>query len=238
MMKTKNFLYSSREELFQKAANQCAVQITRGIEKQGRASIAVPGGSTPAPVFELLSKMSLDWHNVLVAPTDERWVDVSEQTSNQKLLQQTLLVNQAANAKLMAMKNSAETAEQGQAESERCVSELDRPFDLVMIGMGNDGHFASLFPGSNPFEQAMDLNNPDSCIAIDATGCPVAGDNTERMSLTLSAILDAKLVMILITGKEKLEVLRSAEKENNPSEKPIAALLNQNQTPVEVYWAE
>lgn len=237
-MNVKNFLYSTREELFQKAANQCASQITRGIEKQGRASIAVPGGSTPAPVFELLSKMSLDWHNVLVAPTDERWVDVSEPTSNQKLLQETLLVNQAKNARLMPMKNSAATASQGQAESEQSINELERPFDLVMIGMGNDGHFASLFPGSSPFEQAMDIENPNSCIAINAAGCPVAGQNTERMSLTLSAILDAKLVMILITGSEKLEVLRVAEKDNNPSDKPIAALLNQNETPVEVYWAE
>ena len=237
-MNIKNFLYSTREELFQKAANQCAAQITRGVEKQGRASIAVPGGSTPAPVFELLSKMSLDWHNVLVAPTDERWVDVSEPTSNQKLLQETLLVNQAKSARLMAMKNSAATAFQGQSESEQSINELDRPFDLVMIGMGNDGHFASLFPGSSPFEQAMDLENTKRCVAIDATGCPVAGENTERMSLTLSAVLDARLVMILITGNEKLEVLRSAEKENNPCTKPIAALLNQNKTPVEVYWAE
>ncbi|MCW8875994.1 MAG: 6-phosphogluconolactonase [Kangiellaceae bacterium] len=237
-MTIKNFLYSTREELFQKAANQCASQITRGIEKQGRASIAVPGGSTPAPVFELLSRMSLDWHNVLIAPTDERWVDINEPTSNQKLLQDTLLVNQAKDARLMAMKNSAATATLGQKESEQSINELERPFDIVMIGMGNDGHFASLFPGSSPFEQAMDLDNSKSCIAIDATGCPVAGDNTERMSLTLSAILDAKLVMVLITGNDKLEVLRLAEKENNPSDKPIAALLNQNETPVEVYWAE
>lgn len=237
-MNIKNFLYSTRKELYQKAANQCAAQITRGIEKQGRASIAVPGGSTPAPVFELLSKMSLDWHNVLVAPTDERWVEATESTSNQKLLQETLLVNQAKSARLMPMKNSAASASQGVEESERSINELDRPFDLVMIGMGNDGHFASLFPGSNPFEQAMDLENPNSCIAIDATGCSVAGENTERMSLTLSAILDAKLVMILINGNDKLEVLRCAEKENNPSDKPIAALLNQDKTPIEVYWAE
>ena len=75
----------SREELFTKVANKCASRLTRGVEKQGRASFVVPGGTTPAPMFELLSNMSLDWHNILVAPSDERWIPVDHEASNQRL---------------------------------------------------------------------------------------------------------------------------------------------------------
>jgi 6-phosphogluconolactonase len=223
------FLCDDRASLYDKAANRIASQLTRGIEKQGRASFIVPGGTTPAPVFERLSNISLLWHNVLVAPSDERWLPVTHEHSNQFLINQTLRVNHAADAQLMSLKNAAVTAR---------ISVLPQPFDVVVVGMGNDGHFASLFPGSKPIADALDPKQVKKCMAIDATGCAVAGQYPERMTLTLSAILNSKLIMVLMTGKEKLNVLRQAEAEKDPLLKPIAALLMQQQTPVEIYWAE
>jgi len=232
------FLCDSREALFEKVAKRCALQLTRGVEKQGRASFIVPGGSTPGPVFERLSKMSILWHNVLVSPSDERWISTEHEASNQKLIEQTLLINQAADARLMPLKNDAATPAEGELQAEKNVSELEQPFDVTMVGMGGDGHFASLFPGCPQIEEALDPKLTKKCIGIDATGCPVAGDYPFRMSLTLSAILNSKVVILLVTGKEKLDVIRQAAKANNPLDKPVASLLNQNDTPVEVYWAE
>ena len=232
------FLLNDRQSLYDSVANRIASLLTRGIEKRGRASFIVPGGSTPAPVFEKLSNLSLLWHNVLVAPSDERWVSVEHEQSNQNLIQRSLLINHAAKAQIMSLKNTAETASEGELAAAKSISVLPQPYDVVMLGMGNDGHFASLFPNSKPIAAAMDPESDKKCIAIDASGCPVAGEYPHRMSLTLSAILDSQLIILLVTGKEKLAVLRQAAQENDPLSKPVAALLTQRKTPLEIYWAE
>ncbi|TQV89690.1 6-phosphogluconolactonase [Aliikangiella coralliicola] len=235
---TKEFLCNDRESLYLKVTKRCALQLTRGVEKQGRASMVVPGGTTPAPVFEKLSHMSLLWHNILVAPSDERWIETTHEQSNQWLIQQKLLVNNAREARLMPLKNEAKTPAEGEAQSELSISELPQPFDVTLLGMGKDGHFASLFPGAQQIGEAMDPAQTKKCIGINAQGCPVAGEYTQRMSLTLPALLHSQLIILLITGKEKLEVLRGAGGEKDVLKQPISALLNQRQTPVEVYWAE
>lgn len=235
---TKQVLCDSREELFSKVANKCASRLTRGVEKQGRASFVVPGGTTPAPMFAKLSKMSLDWHNILVAPSDERWLEVTHEQSNQRLIETNLLLNHAAKARLMPLKNEAETPTLGEQIAEQNISELEQPFDVCLLGMGNDGHFASLFPGTSQLAEALDPESSKKCIGIDATGCSVAGEYTQRMSLTLSAILNSKLIVVLITGDEKLKVIEQAKQRLSPFDKPISALLHQNNTPVEIYWAK
>ncbi|WP_196140253.1 6-phosphogluconolactonase [Aliikangiella sp. G2MR2-5] len=233
----KEFHYKSRDELYKKVAERCAQGLTRGVEKRGRASFVVPGGSTPAPVFGLLSEMSLDWHNVFVAPSDERWVDTSHAQSNEGLINRTLLVNKASKARLMPLKNEAATPELGEIDSEKSISLLERPFDITLLGMGPDGHFASLFPGSAQLSDALNPSLEKPCIGIDATGCPVAGEYTERMSLTLSAILNSRLIILLITGDEKLSVMREAKENYAPELTPISALLNQSDTRLEIHWA-
>ncbi len=237
-MPNKEFLFTQRDALYKHVANECATQILRGVEKQGKASIVLAGGTTPEPVFNRLNKMSLWWHNVQVVPSDERWVDVDHEQSNQGLLQRSLLIKHAASAKIIPLKNKAATPASGQVECEKSLGEIESPFDFVLLGMGADGHFASLFPDCAQLTESLNLNQTKKCIAIDATGCPVAGAFPKRMSLTLSAIVNSKKIILIITGKEKLEVLRCAMRENNPSDKPVAALLNQNRTPVDICWAE
>lgn len=241
------YFFKSREELYEAVANRCAQQVTRGIEKQGRASLIVPGGSTPAPVFEKLSAMSLNWHNVKVAPSDDRWVSNEHNQSNEKLIRETLLIDKAEKAEFVSLKTNYPSPQEGRQQAEENFNQIEKPIDLVLLGMGGDGHFASLFPGIQNFDEATELGGRDKCVAIDATGCPVAGSLTDRISLTLAAILDSHVVALLITGKEKLDVVEKAmkeatsEAESTSNERvdsyPITKLFKQSKTPVEIYWA-
>lgn len=235
---TTKIICSNREELYKAAASRIAELLNESVEKNSKASFIVPGGTTPAPVFEQLSNLPLPWSAISVTPSDERWIDVDLEQSNEYLIKNTLLINLAAEANFIALKNKAETALLGEKATEKNLKGLTRPNAVTILGMGPDGHVASLFPGCPQIDDALDLNSKKSCIAIDAMGCAVAGSYTERMSLTLASLIDSDLVLLLFTGQEKLDVLNQAMRERKRSKLPIAALLAQSKTPVEVYWAE
>lgn len=232
------FLCENRNDFYNKVTKRCEHHLTKSIDEKGFASFIVPGGTTPAPIFKKLSHLNLKWEKVSVIPSDERWIDVSSEQSNQRLIKENLLINEAKKSKFIGLKNNSPSAAEGEKITQEKLKQLDLPFNIVMLGMGNDGHFASLFPGCPQLSEALDIASEKLCSAINANGCSVAGEFTERMSLTLSAILNSQLIIILITGKEKLKVMREAIKETNFMKKPIAALLTQTKTPVEVYWVE
>jgi 6-phosphogluconolactonase len=235
---TTKIICSNREELYKAATSRIAELLKEAVENNSKASFIVPGGTTPAPVFEQLSALPLPWSNISVTPSDERWIDVELEQSNEYLIKNTLLINQAAEANFVPLKNKAETALLGEKATEKGLKDLKRPSTVTILGMGPDGHVASLFPGCPQIDDALELNSKKSCIAIDATGCAVAGSYTERMSLTLASLIDSDLVILLFTGQEKLDVLNQAMRERKRSNLPIAALLAQSKTPVEVYWAQ
>ncbi len=230
-------LFSNREELFERTAQRCQQLLQSGLAKNATASFVVPGGTTPAPVFEHLSKQSLDWKNIQIALSDERWLDASHEQSNQKLIENSLLINNARAAQFFTMKNNHETAKSGEEDCNNNFKQLHFPIDVVMLGMGPDGHFASLFPHTEQIQQALDLESTKLCMAIDAKGCEVAGAHTQRMSLTLSALTNSKAIILLFTGEEKLQVLHDAKDAGDLSNLPVSALINQNRSPIEVYWA-
>lgn len=229
--------YADREKLFAAVAMRCQRQLQLALEKYDEASFIIPGGTTPGPAFAQLAKSSLDWEKISIAQSDERWLPSDHPQSNQGLTARTLLIDNAKQANYVAMKNSHDKAVDGEEQCNSDYLRLAYPFSLTMLGMGLDGHIASLFPNSKPISEALDLQNTNPCIAIDGSGCPVAGDYPERMSLTLSAILNSKLIILLLTGEEKLEVIDLAVKENQPEKYPVSALLNQSKTPVEIFWA-
>lgn len=232
------FICSDRDVLFKQVADRCAALLSDDIANTGEASFVVPGGTTPAPVFKKLSLMDLPWNKISVAPSDERWIAVNHEQSNQYLLEQTLLINNASTAQLVGLKNGEPTPVEGEALTARNMQKLKQPFSVTVVGMGNDGHFASLFPGTPQIEQALDLNQQKRCIGIDARDCPVAGDYTQRMSMTMATLIDSNLVIVLITGQQKLDVIRQAAEHKENFDLPVSALLAQNKTPVEIYWAE
>lgn len=216
-------------ELRDKLCNAITVQLQNAIRKKGKASLLVSGGNTPKPLFAMLSKSDILWEKVSVGLCDERWVSPLHADSNEKLVRDTLLQGNAKMAKFIGMYNEKAISES--TCSEKTKAEL-YPFDVVVLGMGSDGHTASLFPFNERLEEAFDLTRDTLCIAIKPKMAP-----HNRMSLTLKAILSAKNLFLHIEGSEKLDVYEKALKGKNSFEMPIRAVLHQNTKDLEVYYA-
>ena len=197
----------------------------------------VSGGSTPEPLYKALSNSDLDWESVYVALVDERWVDIGHDKSNEAFTVKHLIQNKAAAANLIGMKNSAETAAAGLADCEAAYQQLAQPFDITILGMGSDGHTASLFPHAQGLDEALNPDSDSLCAAITAKQSEVTGAIVERMTLSLAGLLRSKSLVLLITGEEKLAVLRAAQGEGDVKDMPIRAVLRQDRVPVTVYWA-
>ena len=230
-------LFPDRDGLFSALLKDCTTRLRTAIEKQQLASLLVSGGSTPKSLYQALSEVDLAWSKVTVALVDERWVDVDHSGSNAAFIHKNLLQHQAAEAHFVPMKTTEDTAALGQSLCEQAYRQLPRPFDLTILGMGPDGHTASLFPAARGLEAALAAGNSNLCAAISARQSEVTGKLTERLSLTLAGLLQSRQLHLLITGAEKLAVYRRALANPDEMLMPVSAILHQNKVPVEVYWA-
>ncbi len=232
----KEFFFEQRHHLFTALVAECQDVLSEALSKHGSATLLVSGGSTPAPLYEALSKTELNWKKIKIALVDERWVDSQDSASNEALIKRTLLINNAKAAEFIGMKTPAKTAAEGQAETEAYYRKLPF-FCLAIVGMGPDGHTASLFPHAQGLTQALQTDNENLTAAIIAKPSEVTGSNTERLTLTLSALMKTDRLVILFTGEDKLAVFNAAQKTGSIEDMPIRALLHQEQVPVELYWA-
>ncbi len=222
--------YPDRGSLTAALANQVADDLRTAIIQRGEASLVVSGGSTPRPFFERLSQEPLAWDRVTVTLADERWVPEDHEASNERLLRQNLLVGEASKAKIVGLKTPEDTPEEGRAACEQNLATLARPFDVVVLGMGGDGHTASLFPAAPELADGLDLTSTDSCLAVRPPEAP-----HPRMSLTLKALLASRRLILHITGEEKWQVYQRALQPGPMEELPIRAVLRSGR--VEVWWA-
>ena len=229
--------FSTRQALFESLTLYCQQALTQACAEFGEASFLVSGGSTPAPLYKALAQLPLPWQQVKVALVDERWVDPDEKASNQAFIQSTLLQNHAVAADFTPMKNSAKTALNGLAKVNELYTQLPQPFDLTILGMGSDGHTASLFPNSEGLAIALDAAHQQDVVAITANQSEVTGNNLERMTLSLSGLLKSRELILLITGDEKLEIYKQALAQDQYNEMPVSAVLQQLDVPISVYWA-
>ena len=213
-------------------AHDIAARLREAVEDRGAASLVVPGGSTPGPLFDALSRHDLPWNKVAVTLNDERWVDPPDPASNEHLVRTRLLTRRAAAARFVGLKTAHARPADAVAEVERRLDALPRPFHVMLLGMGADGHTASLFPGSAALRASLD-GDPAQVQAVEAPGAKGAA---ERITLALPALLDSRFIALLITGEDKLAVLRRAEAGEEALEMPIRAALNGARTPVHVYW--
>jgi 6-phosphogluconolactonase len=228
-------LFESRAALIAALQTECETALTAAVEERGEATFMVSGGSSPEPLYKALSQVDLPWESIYVALVDERWVDFEHDKSNEAFVVKSLIQNKAANTNLVGMKNSAATVEEGLDDCEAAYQQLAQPFDITILGMGSDGHTASLFPNAHGLEKALSTNA--ICAAITAHPSEVTGAITERMTLSLAGLLKSKSLVLLITGEEKLSVLRAAQAGTDVNEMPVRALLQQQQVPFTIYWA-
>lgn len=223
--------YPDRAGWAEGAAAKIAAGLKDGVAERNVASLIVPGGTTPQPIFERLSAMPLNWERIQVGLTDERWVSATHVDSNEYLVRRSLLRGPARAVQFHALYNGARKPSAGLKQAEAVVATMARPFDVVLLGVGTDGHFASLFPGIPQLAAALDPNSPTLCLAVDT---PQSG--YPRMSLTLAALQQAKLVLIAISGRLKRNVLSQALA--GKSETPIAALLAARKDDLEILWTD
>ncbi len=209
---------------------QCIGEIlTEAIRKKGRASIAVSGGSTPIPLFKEFSLLSIDWTKIDLTLADDRWVDAKNADSNELLVRTHLMKNKAAQVNFISLKNNAKTAKEGQIYSEKMLRKITLPFDVVVLGMGSDGHTASLFPCSDELPEAMNLNNSNYLISTSPKTAPY-----KRISLTARVILDSKNIFLHLNGSSKLHTLESAMEYKDLNKMPIYTFLKNG---LSIYWS-
>lgn len=215
--------FAEKDALVAAAAAHITEALKSALNARGRASLILSGGSSPKPVYETLAQMDLPWDGIGISLVDERWVAPGEAGSNADFIQDCFAGTPAERAHFVPLYNGHASAGEGVKSAEQALASLRQPFDVCVLGMGLDGHTASWFPQSGGLEAALDPTNAAMLCAIDATGCDVAGEHTDRISLTYSAVKKAENVILLLPSAEKLTVFQSALDASH-SDKPVAAL--------------
>jgi 6-phosphogluconolactonase len=223
-------IFETREEAAIAAARRIGEALLRRLDGQGAASLVVSGGTSPAGVFAELAKTTLNWPGVLVILSDERWVPPEHEDSNEKLVRETLLAGEAQDASLMPVYRPDVTIEERCSEISEELLQAPFPFACALLGMGEDGHFASLFPDAENLQEGLDVDSRQLCIPVQTAASP-----HPRVSLTLSALSRSDEIVLLIFGDAKRDVYEAARTSTNGT--PVSHLLRQKRAPVHVYWA-
>ncbi|HYG27795.1 MAG TPA: 6-phosphogluconolactonase [Caulobacteraceae bacterium] len=212
--------FPSPREAAREAADAIAAAVRDAVAQRGRATFVASGGRTPEPVYDILSRAVLPWDKVTVTLTDERWVDPHSAESNERMVRDRLLTENAAAAAFAPLKSAHATPH---AALDNAVARLGGLFlaDVVLLGMGEDGHVASLFPGGPVLAEGL-------VAAIDARE---PAPPQPRLSLTMQALQPRRLTVLLISGKAKRHVLEEGE------DLPVHLLLEHAKAPVRVLWS-
>ena len=216
-MIAKERVLESRGSLSSALATDVANALQHHVRTKGSACLAVSGGATPKLFFETLSRIDIPWTKITVTLVDDRQVPETNLRSNAKLVRDSLLQNRAAGAEFVPLFENPD-------------AENIAILDIVVLGMGNDGHTASLFPEGDRLEEALDTKTDKRIMEISA---PAAGE--PRLTFTLPALLDASLLCLHIEGQEKRNVLNRALAEGPVEAMPIRAILR-SKKPLTLYW--
>ena len=224
-------VYRDEEHWAGASAASIATVLRRDLEQRERVRLLVSGGSTPAPVYQLLSKAPLDWHRVDIALVDERWLQPDDPDSNARLVRETLLQNRAAEARFETLTRPGRGIEEAVNAANMHAKQTPT---LVLLGMGEDGHTASLFPHMRDLSGA--LASPSAYVAVDASGCAGAGRWLRRISLTPSGLSAAQARMLLIRGDAKRKLFERALDGDDARELPVRIAFTTAGAPLDVHW--
>ena len=224
------YFFDTREQASQAAAERIIDLLSKRLDAQPAASLVVSGGSTPVQCFAALAAADIDWERVHVLLSDERWVPPEDADSNEKLVRDTLLQDKAADATLLPYYDADATIDDRCVALDETIRTLPFPFACSLLGMGEDGHFASLFPDAANLAQGLDYEGPDLCLPVTTAASP-----HPRITLTLTPLSRSDEIVLLIFGDRKREVYEQAKASGNTY--PVAHLIKQKRAPVRVFWA-
>jgi 6-phosphogluconolactonase len=208
-----------------------AANLRAGIDARGAALIGVSGGTTPRNFFSRLSEQTLDWSRVTVTLCDDRWVPPSNDRSNEHLLRATLLRNEAAAAKFVPLYLDSADPQDVLSQVAANVARLNFPFDVIVLGMGSDGHTASLFPGGDHLNEALRANDSLRILPMRAPDAP-----EPRVTLTLSALTSTRSMYLHIEGAEKKAVFDRVMSAPANERAPIRVVLESSPVTPGVFW--
>ena len=226
--------FSTTAALIDTFADFAADALTHALEKQHSVSLVVPGGSTPRAYLPALASRSLPWRRIAITLSDERWVDTDTADSNEQLVAQCLLHRLPEKPFFTGLKTPHATPDAAVATVEQRLKVMPQPFTLSVLGLGEDGHIASLFPGLKLHEKPCTphLAIRRLCLAVPPSIAPVP-----RISLSLDALADSEQIAIVVTGKAKRQLLDTIERQPNPAI-PLVWLLQRVNKPVAVFESD
>ena len=228
-------ILATREALIGALTETLAADFRAAVAARGQMLLGASGGSTPKPGYQRLAAMDLPWSALTVLIVDERFVPPDHEFSNQRMIAGSLL-HRHADANCVGLWSSAATIDAAAKRATDRVRALPRPLDTVLLGMGEDGHFASCFPSADQFAAAID---PDSeAVVLPITPMPATVQpNIERLTLTWAYLRRAERIVLAITGARKREVLLQAMRDEEPSQLPVAALFKPGMPAIDIYWS-
>lgn len=216
--------YPDIESLSQGFADFAATTLKNTLARKSHATLVVPGGNTPRHYLPALAKCQLPWDRITVTLSDERWVDVNDEQSNEHLVKKYLMAHLPEKARFVGLKTQHDSPFDAVNEIHQRLDSLPLPLSLTVLGLGEDGHIASLFPGMNP-----DLLSTHHCVA---TAPPIAP--SLRVSLSLNLLVKSENIALVVTGKNKRRLLERLSEHTDP-ETPLIWLLQRTQSPVMVF---
>ena len=222
--------FAGRQDLAAALAGNVAARLTKAIDERGGGLLAVSGGTTPAKFFAALSTIPIAWNKVTVTLVDERFVPASSPRSNAGLVAANLLQNAAAAAHFVPMYHEAASIETAAASDDTALKALAWPLDVVVLGMGGDGHTASFFPDADNLPALLDPASKRIVLPVHA---PSGGE--PRLTLSMARIIAAGFIALHIEGEDKLTAFENAM--GPGKHKPIRAVIDASPKPVEVFWA-
>jgi 6-phosphogluconolactonase len=207
------------------------------LQAQGSALLALAGGRTPGDAYATMAAADLDWPRVTIVPTDERWVDVGHADSNESMLRRCFHHTGRAAPAVLSLRGTARALAAAAADADTAVAALKRPFDLMVLGVGIDGHIASLFPGAAELGAAMAENTAANVMVVhpNSNAPPPA---VPRLTLSLRRLLWTRQLVLLFGGIAKRRVVEAAIRTPELSRLPVSALFRAGAPPVQVIYLE